>query len=348
MSAEALQVPTMDLREFDQAQEVDAPEAIQVGWFRKNVLSSEMGVKAVAGITGLTLAVAPNLVLAESASADTAPSTPNTPAAPAPTVTMHVQHSEVSVSDAASKKIIFVEDEHFSEKGINKDTCRNFKTFWNSGRDANGKLVWFKDHNGRLCRDSHLKSGWIKVGGGETGRNCGNEASPIKHKVTHGEIVNVAHLNTKFTLEAKAVAKAAAFCGSAEAEAEVKQRFNLKNFLRRKGPGMTHVGIKLYDKAVAKAKAEINCSEVTIVTPPTPPETPTKNGTEGQGTITPGQPGGSGSGGTPGNTGEGAPCYDDNSTVNGDLNPNTSGDIMYGTADQFGNCVGQAQPMENA
>lgn len=87
--------------------------------------------------------------------------------------------------------------------------------------------------------------------------------------------------------------------------------------------------------------------EVPQTPPPPGGGTPPKDGTQGPGEGTPGQPGGPGAGGQPGNTGEGAPCYDDASTTNGDLNPATSGDIMYGTPDQFGYCVGPAQPTVN-
>jgi hypothetical protein len=82
---------------------------------------------------------------------------------------------------------------------------------------------------------------------------------------------------------------------------------------------------------------------------------PKTDGPQGPGTGTPGNTnsgstvGGPGAGGQPGNTSEGIPCYDDASTTNGDQNPATSGETLYGkSSDQMGYCVGPAQPMQSA
>jgi len=73
-----------------------------------------------------------------------------------------------------------------------------------------------------------------------------------------------------------------------------------------------------------------------------------KDGTQGPGTGTPGQPGGPGAGGQPGNPGgSGETCIDPADTTDGDMNATTQGDIMYGIHDQFGYCVGSATPLVN-
>jgi hypothetical protein len=73
-----------------------------------------------------------------------------------------------------------------------------------------------------------------------------------------------------------------------------------------------------------------------------------KDGTQGPGTGTPGQPGGPGAGGQPGNPGgSGETCIDTADTTNGDMNATTQGDVMYGIHDQFGYCVGSATPLVN-
>lgn len=89
----------------------------------------------------------------------------------------------------------------------------------------------------------------------------------------------------------------------------------------------------------------------------TPPVVTPKDGTQGAGSGTPGTTntgstvGGSGAGGNPGNIENGAPCYDSNSTTDGDLNPltpviETQPDILFGTQDQrTGYCIGEAKPM---
>src|SRR5438445_9421301 len=58
-----------------------------------------------------------------------------------------VQSADVSTSDIATKHVTILADEHISEKHINAATCRQFKTFMNSGEDANGHRFWFVDHN---------------------------------------------------------------------------------------------------------------------------------------------------------------------------------------------------------
>ena len=70
-----------------------------------------------------------------------------------------------------------------------------------------------------------------------------------------------------------------------------------------------------------------------------------KDGTQGPGTGTPGQPGGPGAGGEPSPSPNTVACYDPNTITDGDMNPNTEGATMWGTAaDQNDYCIGPADP----
>jgi hypothetical protein len=68
-----------------------------------------------------------------------------------------------------------------------------------------------------------------------------------------------------------------------------------------------------------------------------------KDGTQGPGAGTPGQPGGPGAGGQPNPSQNSIACYDIATSTDGDMNPDTEGAPMWGTAkDQNDNCVGPA------
>ncbi len=210
-------------------------------------------------------------------------------------------------------------------------------------RTPNGKLFYYPESKkAKLCRSENSPTGWVKVAGGKTGRDCHNPAKPSptrQHKDI--KVINVKKLNTNFTLKAHAKAYSNVVCpgasASAFAEAEVKQRFKLKSYLKMSGPGQAHTGIKLYDKAYAKAATSAHCDSTTInLTSPNNPFQP-KNGVDGPGTNTPGQPGGPGAPGQPG-SGNGEVCRDTTDPNTGDHNAATQGDIVPGPSDQFGNC----------
>lgn len=195
---------------------------------------------------------------------------------PAPVTEVTIQHADVSTSDIATKQITILADEHISEKGIKQANCREFSTFQNSGESANGQRFWFKDHNGRLCRDSASPSGWVKVGGGMTGRNCGNEAAPEKPMGPKavGTVLMVPKFNMMVTLTAHSSAPAAESCGTATAEATATQKMNLGLFLRSNSAGKAKIEAKLDDKLTTSAHSHIDCTTTTTTTPNTPPTPP--------------------------------------------------------------------------
>jgi hypothetical protein len=228
------------------------------------------GRKATAGVTALAL-------VGSGAEASLAYGD-GEQALPAPVVTVVTHSASSSMSDAINKKVIFGEDEHLSIKHVNPATCRKFKTFKNSMDTIHGR-VWFIDHNGTLCRTPDTSSGWIKRGGGKSGRDCRNEAAPMNvptPPLVKARIINVTNFNMKINVHALAYAKVNANCPNSAAEgiarAEVVQAIRLRRFLKMSGAAKSHFGFTLVDKASAKASASAQCSETTTTTTtPTPP-----------------------------------------------------------------------------
>jgi hypothetical protein len=201
-------------------------------------------------------------------------------AVPAPITEVTIQSADISTSDIATKQITILADEHISEKGVNKNstqTCKEFATFENSGESANGQRFWFIDHNGKLCRDKASGTGWVKVAGGMTGRNCGNEAKPegpVPGPKAVGKVLMVPKFNMMVTLTAHSSAPAAESCGTATAEATATQKMNLGLFLRSNSAGKAKIEAKLDDKLTTSAHSHIDCTTSTTTTPNTPPVPP--------------------------------------------------------------------------
>lgn len=203
---------------------------------------------------------------------------------------MQVRGAQASERSVATKRIIFGEDEHIKpdrpETAANCSWTKPGQTWTNSVRMANGKLYYYPEKvRAELCRDNNSPTGFIKVAGGKTGRDCGNAARPpeVTPPRVKAEIINLLKLNTTFTLVATAKAEAAANCegasASAGASASVRQRLNLRHFLRESGAVKSHLSLRLTDKAVAKARAKAQCESTTVTT--TTPQQPTQPGVPG-------------------------------------------------------------------
>lgn len=210
-------------------------------------------------------------------------------------VTLVVEKSSVKASDVVTGKITFLADEHIKGyKDVKSSSCLTETTFWNSGRAADGKIFFFKDHNGKICRDANSPTGWVKVSGGETGRDCGNIAKPFGSApgpVAPGKVEILANLNVEAKLEAKATASATAHCespgGSASASASASSiatdRINLQAFSNETATQEDRAVISLAGEAnfkaqaSAEASAQAECTTTTVETtipPTTPPTTP--------------------------------------------------------------------------
>jgi hypothetical protein len=248
--------------------------------------------------------------------------------------------------------------------------CQTFdgkKTeIYTEGLSGNGRNWGHDTRTSTFCKNERtvVKNGkrhkiveWVRA-------KCGNRAKinvRPKKVVEHPKWVNSL---SKATLTVKAkerlvkgveckTANTRAFAivdVSAEATASSKVKTAFK-----KGKGK-------FNKMVASAKSraaaavkikfngqmEVVCAEVSqSETTPPPPPPPTKDGTQGPGEGTEGQPGGPGAGGEAGNTEKAVPCYDPDNTTAGDQIATTSGEIMYvaqeSEKDQFGYCLVPAE-----
>lgn len=231
------------------------------------------GRRATAGITSLAL-------VGSGAEASIAYAT-GEQTVPPPVVTVVTHGASASMNSVVNKKVIFAEDEHLSIKHVNPATCRTFKTFKNSADTIHGR-VWFIDHNGVLCRTPDTSTGWIKRGGGASGRDCRNAAAPMNvptPPLTKARIINVTNFKMKVNVHALAYEKVNANCPNSSAEgiarAEVTQAIRLRRFLKMSGSAKAHFGFSLIDKAVAKVSAQAQCTETTSnQTPPSPQQPP--------------------------------------------------------------------------
>ena len=302
------------------------------------------------------------------------------------TVGATIAKSKASASDVASGKITVLADNPV--KGfvdIKSKACEDTKGPWtNSFKDANGKIVWYMEKvPGRLCPSKASPTGWVKVGGGKTGRNCKNPAKLGKAPgpVVKGPVIFIkSFVNAKVHLDAKAtvsvtcevISGTARAKATATATARARVTISLRAFIKSKGNAAYGNSFQAIASANAKAAAQTECSASPPAPPPVPgpPTTPPckencggsppctvncsppctvncqptcppntngtppncvpgKDGTQGAGEGTPGQPGGPGAGGQPGQ-GPGPMCRD-----------RVSGDIRPGNKAPDGGCLDQ-------
>ena len=207
-------------------------------------------------------------------------------------VNITVDGSSFSATEVINHSVTILSDNQHVKgyNSVNPGSCVWEKNFWDSGEAANGKLFWFKDRKGELCRDANSPTDWVKVAGGESGRDCGNIAKPMGYvpgPLAPGKVELVANFNTAATLSAEATATATAQCsgpaGSAEssasASATAEDTVKLEAFLRENASQQTNLEARLYSnanlKAEASAKASAQAACVTYTPTPTPQPTPT-------------------------------------------------------------------------
>jgi len=270
-----------------------------------------------------------------------------------PTVTSLTETTQVSIAGSsmseASAASVTVLGNH---RVVSKAKIRKAKKAGDCETvDGNKETVYTQGHNekGYPYGRDHRTSVICNIGGNAYRAACGNRVKlhrPKKAVETPIKWVN-AFNKAKASVTVTSEATALAICktentyagayghGKASAYGEAK----ISTLLKAKGGGIsgltikTKNGLSLSAQTAAKADAKVICVETMHgeVVPP-------KDGTQGPGTGTPGQPGGPGSGGTPGSSNTGEVCRDTTQTSNGDGKAETQGDLYYGPADQFGNC----------
>lgn len=133
------------------------------------------------------------------------------------------QTSVTNVSVATSNgtgKLLVLFDEHFQAE-THSSKCHWVKEAYNSGENADGTLFWFKDTHMRVCPSKTSPTGWAKVAGGMTGRNCGNAvrlSKPPRNVVPRSHVKLLAHLVITANIRVTAVAN---LSGSATATCSV-------------------------------------------------------------------------------------------------------------------------------
>ncbi len=158
--------------------------------------------------------------------------------------------------------------------------------WWNSGRDVNGRLEWFRDPApAEVCPSSHSPTGWVKVKGGMTGRTCFN---PAKVGMPPGPVVKGrvfivrSFTNLRIQLHAEAQVLVTAVCGQASASGSATVSFLLKTYIKSSGALKEKMVGNAAGKASANASAHLSCVE----TPPPVTNTTTTSTTVTQTTST--------------------------------------------------------------
>ena len=206
------------------------------------------------------------------------------------TVGATIAKSKASAKDVASGKITVLADNPVKGSvDIKSPKCFTTKGPWtNSFKTAGGKTMWYMEKvPGRLCPSKASPTGWVKVGGGKTGRNCKNPAKVGKApgRVVKGQVIFIkSFVNAKVNLDARATVSVtcevisgnARAKATANATARARVTISLRAFITSKGKAAYDVSISAVASANAKAAANAEC---TVVPPPptvpgTPPTTP--------------------------------------------------------------------------
>ena len=193
-------------------------------------------------------------------------------------VNAQIMGARANAKDIATGRITVLADMRV-KPSVKLSSARCYWTkggFWNSGSGANGKRYSFWDKiPAKLCPSKKSKTGWVKVAGGTSGRNCGNVASAKKpaFPVVRGKVVMVrSFAAVRVALKAQVAVRVTAICGWAEAHASSQAVVSLRQYLRGSGPVVSGLYAQLTGKATAQASAQLSC--VTAPVPPPPPPSP--------------------------------------------------------------------------
>ncbi|HEX5798254.1 MAG TPA: hypothetical protein VFX79_02765 [Candidatus Saccharimonadales bacterium] len=202
-----------------------------------------------------------------------------------------VTAEDVSVSGLNYKGTILEDVKMYN--GVKYKKCQWVQGGYNSGRSVDGSLKWFHDPaNAKICRSANSPTGWIKVKGGQTGRNCGNPYKPHGNppgEVVNGPVVmvrNFNNMNMTATARASVNLKEEIVCpdGSkltAQAAGLAVAKIKITRQMLVSAQGNTNnLEIQLKDSAKAKAiaqakgKIEATCGSTQIEEPEPEPEEP--------------------------------------------------------------------------
>lgn len=198
-----------------------------------------------------------------------------------PSLTTTVIGAKASASDIATGQVVVLAD-MFVKASVKTSSSRCYWTkggFWNSGRGLNGHPRSFWDQvPGKLCPSKKSKSGWVKVAGGTSGRNCGNVASSKKppFRVVAGKVLMVRSF-ASVRIKLHAQVKVAVSCDSGVAKAygegsgEAWVIISLKQYVQARGEVENGLFISAVGQATAQASARAECS---VPPPPPPPPAP--------------------------------------------------------------------------
>lgn len=176
---------------------------------------------------------------------------------------------------------------------INWKQCQWVNGGYNSGRTADGQLQWFHDPvAAKICRNPHSPTGWVKVAGGQSGRNCGNPYKPNGQPpgpVVNGPVVTVGSfdkMNMNVTANASVNLSQDITCPdgsklSAQSSGVASAKVNVTRQMMISAQSNTNnLEVQMRDsakaQAVAKAqgKIEATCGTTEVTPPPEKPETP--------------------------------------------------------------------------
>ncbi len=175
---------------------------------------------------------------------------------------------------------------------INWKQCRWVNGGYNSGHSADGQLQWFYDPApAKICHNPHSPTSWVKVAGGQSGRNCGNPYKPNGNPpgpVVQGPVVTVGSfdkMNMNVIAKATVNLSAEVTCpdGSklnAQSAGFALAKVSVTRQMMVSAHGNTNnLEVQLREsakaQAVAKAQGKIEATcGTTEQPPPPPPDTP--------------------------------------------------------------------------
>lgn len=179
---------------------------------------------------------------------------------------------------------MILEDVKLKGTKVHSARCHWVGKGYNSGRGVDGKLHYFLDHHMYVCPNRHSPTGWVKVKGGMTGRNCGNPVA-IKRPKHVVKVVTLVKSFAKVHIVVKAMATASVtgscpnsnISGSASSSGMVSTTINETTIVQAKGSaGAVKVIVSQSLKASGVASATANLHLTCPAPPPPPPPPPSK------------------------------------------------------------------------
>jgi hypothetical protein len=199
--------------------------------------------------------------------------------------------TSIAVKQIKTKSWIGIE-EHLKKIKIAPSQCAWYAKFYNSdyvlGETSHMPQMYI-DHHGYLCRDSASPSGYVKRGGGATGRDCWNISAPTRAQMPHykfvappaEEISNASKGSIKVVVTAHARAEVQLWCGEAAGSGVASDKVKV-NFAAFERANSTQAKLSLFLTVTveaadsANAKASVSCKYTPSPTPaPTPTPSPT-------------------------------------------------------------------------